>query len=212
MSVPRAARPAVALAAMLLAPGLPEARPGEIVRVERPRSSSGSRLRVCPLNPVAQERLTCYGREAPVPGTSYLLVDGTGAHGRVVARRVEPSAQDDCRLGYAHDVFVDGNLSLQDPSVSVLAIQGLEDGDRARVLAPRQRAPSGRADEQVWMAIDRDGDELADVLGTYRECPDEPGAPAAPPGKMLQALCLDYWTLRGGEWRKASSDVFFTCR
>lgn len=206
-----AARTAAALAlAAVLGGGAALARPGEVVRVERPRRFSGTSLRVCPVNPLVQDRLTCYGRLPPDPGTTYLLVDGKGVRGTVVARRVQPSEQDFCGLGYAHDVFVDGSLALEDASISV-AIQGLGGGE-ARVLTPRQRPPSGRADEQVWMAIDRDGDELADVIATYRECPDADGAPLPPPGKTLQALCLDYWVLRGGDWRQVSTDVFFACR
>lgn len=206
---------AVVLAAAAAVLGAPEAgaRPGEVVRVERPRGLSSTGLRLCPVNLSAQGRVTCFGERPPAPGTRFVLLDGEGSRGHVIARRVQPSEQDRCGLGYLHDVAIDGEISGGDLGVSV-AVQGLGEADDARVLpyGLRSRSPSGRDEDQVWMAIDRDGDDLADVLATYRECAAEPGMPLPPVGKTVQGLCLDYWALRRGEWRRLGSDVYYDCR
>lgn len=204
---------ALAAAASLVLAAAARAEPprsGEIVRVERPRFG-GSGLRVCPVDPVRRDRLTCYGSRAPRAGTRYAVLGMEGFRGHVEATSISPSDNDFCGLGVAHDVFVDG-LELAVADGIGVAVTGAELGPRSRLmLGARDVSPSGVEDEEVWMVIDRDGDEAPDIVATAYDCPEADDR-VAPPGKTLTKLCLDYWTRDGGPWRRVTRDIFYSCR
>ncbi|HTE56102.1 MAG TPA: hypothetical protein VK698_34860 [Kofleriaceae bacterium] len=200
------------------APAAPARRAGKVVRVERPRRRAAERVRVCPLTNPDGRRMTCFGGPAPEPGTRFALVDDVGVRGRGVAVRSQPSAQDYCKIGSAHDV----ELAYDDPRgldprpttgfPFTLAVQGVTLEDGARVMLDQQLRPSGRDLEQVWMAVDRDGDGEPDFAVTAFECSDEVrDLPIAPSGQRVSPYCLDYWLREEAGWTKVERYVFFNC-
>jgi hypothetical protein len=197
------------------APAPPAARrSGKVVRVERPRVRSAERVRICPLTNPDGRRMTCFGGPPPEPGTRFALVDDIG-----VAVQSQPSGQDYCRIGSAHEV----ELTYEEPQgleprpassfAFTLAVQGLAIAEGARVLMDQQQLrPSGREAEQVWMAIDRDGDGDADLAVTAFECSEQiRDLPIARSGQRVSPYCLDYWVREEVEWSKVERYVFFNC-
>ena len=193
-------------------------RPGKVVRVERPRVRAAERVRVCPLTNPDGRRMTCFGGTAPEPGTRFALVDDVGLRGHGLAVASQPSGQDYCKIGSAHEV----ELTYEEPHgldprptnafPFTLAVQGVLLEDGARVMMDQQLRPSGREVEQVWMAVDRDGDGDADLAVTAFECSAEVrDLPIAPSGQRVSPYCLDYWLRDEIEWTKAERYVFFNC-
>jgi hypothetical protein len=193
-------------------------RRGKVVRVERPRLRPAERIRVCPLTNPDGRRMTCFGGAPPRPGTRFALVDDVGLRGHGVAVQSLRSAQDHCRIGSAHEVEV---TYLEphglDPRPTnglpfTLGVQGIHLEQGARVMLDQQLRPSGREVEQVWMAVDRDGDGDADLAVTAFECSDQiRDLPIAPSGQRVSPFCLDYWMRDEVEWNKVERYVFFNC-
>jgi hypothetical protein len=193
-------------------------RSGKVVRVERPRLRAAERVRVCPLTNPDARRMTCFGGPAPEPGTRFALVDDVGVRGHGVALQSQPSGQDYCKVGSAHEVELNYESPHGlDPRPSTgfpftLAVQGVNLEEGARVMMDPQLRPSGRDAEQVWMAVDRDGDGDADLAVTAFECSDEVrDLPAAPSGQRVSPYCLDYWSREEVEWSRIERYVFFNC-
>jgi hypothetical protein len=200
------------------APPAASRRPGKVVRIERPRVRAGERVRVCPLTNPDGRRMTCFGGPPPEPGTRFALVDEIGLRGHGVAVQSQPSGQDYCRIGSAHEV----ELAYEEPQgleprptsgfSITLAVQGLTMSDGARVLMDQQLRPSRREVEQVWMAVDRDGDGDADLAVTAFECSEQiRDLPIARSGQRVSPYCLDYWVRDDVEWIKVERYVFFNC-
>jgi len=82
------------------------------------------------------------------------------------------------------------------------------DPNRARVLdrGHMPPSPSGAVDEDVWRAIDRDGDGAADILITRFGC-DSAGRPVsgAPP------YCVAIWTRTGARMTRTTQLNFAQC-
>jgi hypothetical protein len=193
-------------------------RPGKVVRVERPRRHSAERIRVCPLTSPESQRMTCFGGPAPEPGTRFALVDEVGLRGHGVALRAQPYGQEQCKFGSAHEV----ELTYEEPHgldprpqsgfPFTLAVQGVSLEQGARLVMDQQLRPSGREAEQVWMAVDRDGDGDADLAVTAFECSAEVrDLPIAPAGQRLSTYCIDYWMREVVEWSRVERYVFFNC-
>lgn len=169
-------------------------------------------VRVCPVNPLTTDRLVCYAQEPPASGARFALVNAKGYEGTFEAESIEPSDQDDCRLGTAHEVQLAG-AGLKNSQGVTLGVQGLEVGPAARVmLGSSEVSPSGRTGERVWLSLDLEGDDLPDMLSTAYDCQGPIDKPLAPAGKILTVLCIDYWLQRQGQWRKVNEDVFYNCR
>lgn len=162
--------------------------------------------------------MTCFGGGAPDPGTRFALVDDIGVRGYGTAIRSQESPQDYCKVGSAHDVELEyeGSHGL-DPRPTAgypftLAVQGVTLDEQARVVREEQLRPSGKDSEQVWMAVDRNGDGDADLAVTAFECTGEVRSlPHAPAGQRVAPYCLDYWLRDDVEWTKVDRYVFFTC-
>ena len=193
-------------------------RPGKVVRVERPRLRAAERIRVCPLTNPDGRRMTCFGGPPPEPDTRFALVDDVGLRGHGLAVQSQPSGQDYCKIGSAHEV----ELAYEEPQgldarpttgfPFTLAVEGVALAEGARVMMDQQLRPSGREIEQVWMAVDRDGDGDADLAVTAFECSDQVrDLPVAPSGQRVSPYCLDYWLRDDVEWTKVERYVFFNC-
>jgi hypothetical protein len=199
-------------------PGAAGRRSGKVVRVERPRLRAAERVRVCPLTNPDGRRMTCFGGPPPEPGTRFALIDDIGVRGHGVSLQSQPSGQDYCKIGSAHEV----ELTYEEPHgldprptsgfPFTLAVQGVPLEEGARVMMDQQLRPSGREAEQVWMAVDRDGDGDADLAVTAYECSDQVrDLPIAPSGQRVSPYCLDYWVRDEIEWTRAERYVFFNC-
>jgi hypothetical protein len=68
-------------------------------------------------------------------------------------------------------------------------------------------SPSGMPDDEVWRAIDRDGDGAADILITRYGC-DTSGRPAASAGSMF---CVDLWARTGARMTRTTQLNFALC-
>lgn len=162
--------------------------------------------------------MTCFGGTPPEPGSRYTLIDDSGVRGQGQVTQSQPSAQDDCKFGSVHDVELayDSAYGL-DPRPTTglpftLAVQGLSLAEGARVVVDQQLRPSAREIEQVWMAIDRDGDGDAELAVTAFECSDQVrDLLLAPSGQRVLPYCLDYWLREDVEWSKVERYVFFNC-
>lgn len=188
-----------------------------MVRVERPRAVAPDPVRLCPLINPDERRLVCYGGPAPELGTHFTLIDDQGVRGVATAERTEASSQDPCKLGSAHDVLVDYDeargLAPRPGFSFTVALSGVALEDGARVVRDVQlRSPSGKDAQQVWMAVDRNGDGEPDVAVTAFECSDQVhDLPVAPSGQQVHPYCLDYWVKEDVDWHRVNRDVFFTC-
>jgi hypothetical protein len=196
----------------------PRRRAGKIVRIDRPRMRAAERVRVCSLTNPEGRRMTCLGGSPPEPGTRFGLVDDLGLRGHGLAVRAQASGQDYCKNGSAHEV----ELTYEEPrgleprpgpgSPFTLAVQGVPLDEGARLVLDQQLRPSGREVEQVWMAVDRDGDGDADLAVTAFECSDQVrDLPLAASGQRVSPYCLDYWLRDGAQWSKVERYVFFNC-
>jgi hypothetical protein len=201
-------------------PASPAARRGRVERVERPRFAAATAVRICPMMPPADDRVTCYGGTQPNVGTTYQLVDEEGVRATARARSVEVAAQDPCRLRGMHDVLLDvvsGKVPRwgQGYNTTLLGVQGVALEPGARVLTdPTLRSPSGRDGDQIWVAIDRDGDARVDLAVTYADCSAEVRdlPRAAGVGQKVTPYCMDYWLRETGiDWRRANRDIYFAC-
>jgi hypothetical protein len=174
---------------------------------------------VCPVIGPREDRFTCYGGDAPAVGSEFVLLDQDGYRGRVQVTRTARAKPDPCDLGTIHDVFFDGAPAVTGSKARrgfvVVAVQGREvDLDRSRLVLETAglRSPSGRDDEQVWLAIDTGDGERPEALVTASDCSGRVAPPVVTaPGKTGMSYCLDYW-VRDGRWRRAGRDVYQSCR
>lgn len=193
----------------------PRHRHGRVVRIERPRRVEPDPVRLCMLTSPDEGKMMCYGQTPPLVGSALQMVSDSGVRGSGVVRDVGPSAFDPCRLGSAHDVTVEasGGLVSPAPTSYVVALQGVALGDDARLLPNPQIASPGRRDlEQVWIALDRDGDSAADWLTVVADCSGEVRSlPLSANGQRVTPYCIDYWLDDGSGWNRAGRDIFYQC-
>lgn len=64
---------------------------------------------------------------------------------------------------------------------------------------------------QTRLALDRDGDDTADVLITAYECRGEAPPPAGITGSISKIFCLDYWFAASGSWSRIRRDYYYIC-
>jgi hypothetical protein len=70
-------------------------------------------------------------------------------------------------------------------------------------------SPSGFSEEEVWRAVDRDGDGTADVLLTRYGC-DAAGRPATG-GPRGSTYCIDVWARTGARMTRTAQLNFAHC-
>jgi hypothetical protein len=90
-------------------------------------------------------------------------------------------------------------IGVIDPSLVVTRAHLL---DRGRLPS----SPSGMPDDEVWRAIDRDGDGAADILITRYGC-DASGRP----GSVGSAFCIDVWARTGARMTRTTQLNFALC-
>lgn len=188
----------VGLAVMLSATAAAAGPSGRVVRVER--SSARVAPRLCEVH---ADTGNCVGDE-PRVGQIVTVLD----EHRVIAevRIVEVTSSPTCPMLWTvktrtlHGTAADSDaIGVIDPSL---------DPGRARVLERSRMppSPSGAGDEEVWRAIDRDGDGTADILITRFGC-DAAGRPV--PGGT--ASCIDIWARTGARMTRTTQLNFALC-
>ena len=192
---------AVAIGTFALAPAraAPRTR-GKVVRVERARGSKEP-PKICDLR--SDKGGTCLGSE-PNIGDIVTVLDENGviADARIIeivpyATGTSASA---CNAWNIRTDVVRGDLS----AMTGRSI-GLVDRDihpqRAHVLKAElfPPPPSGRSEDTVVMAIDRDGDRIADLVLSQSQCDGTGGA------------CIDHWGRVGNRLTRIQQTNFASC-
>jgi hypothetical protein len=197
----------VALLALMMAPGT-EARPGRVVRVERPRALARTAPRLCQLAP-RELRGQCFGRP-PAVGEPAAVIDDSGVVAQLRVATVRET-RDPCGNVGLWDVsyeLVRGDPASR-PSYLMLAVFDLPLGPRAHLLTtPSDVAvPGGPAWAQTWSALDLDGDSDADFALVGYTC-DRDGTPQP---TARDAFCAEYWLSDAGTWTRLRVDVTAVC-
>jgi hypothetical protein len=187
----------------LPATGAPRVR-GKVVRIERARGTAAT-PRVCDVR--ADKGGTCLGSE-PVIGEVVTVLDETGviAEVRIVeAAAFSTGGTNPClSLWNIKTEVVRGDLA--SIPMRTIGIVDPEVHPRKGKMLPKEQfpsPPSGRSDEQVVVAVDRDGDRTADILLTQNQCD---GTSPIPGGS-----CIDEWARVGGRMIRVQQTNFATC-
>jgi hypothetical protein len=194
----------VLVAAVYVVPAMaaPRAR-GKVVRVERTRSATIA-PRICDVR--GDRGGTCLGTQ-PQLGDVVNLLDETGVVAQARIADVTPvsasSRTTTCESMWTiRTDVVRGDLSGLTPRTL-----GVVDPDlhlqRAH-LVPRDQlppSPTGRDDDTVLAAIDRDGDRTADLVLTQTTCEASLGG----------GLCLEQWARIDGRFKRVQQTNFASC-
>jgi hypothetical protein len=160
---------------------------GRVVRVVR----AGGKAQVAPrLCEIRGDGGTCVGDE-PRRGEVVMVLDDRHVIAEVQileSRLYAPGCQTlwTVKTRALHGATADGDgIGVIDPAVNPIRAHTLDKNHRPRT-------PSGQPGEDVWQAIDRDGDGTADILSTRYSC-DPSGKPVA----GAPAYCIDIWARPG---------------
>jgi hypothetical protein len=173
---------------------------GRVIRVER---TGGSNVapRLCE---VRGDAGTCVGDE-PKPGQTVIFLDERRVVAEVQIVEAVSAAASCPTLWTVKTRAVRGNLAdsdgigVIDPSLNPGRARSLE-----RTHLPS--APSGLSGEEVWRAIDRDGDGTADIVFTRYSC-DASGKPVA----TGSAYCIDIWARMRAKMIRTTQLNFAQC-
>jgi len=182
------------------APGAAAAPSGRVVRVER---SGGSRIppRLCEIH---GDTGNCVGDE-PRPGQTVAVMD---EHHVVAEVQVVEAASfsPSCPMLWTIKTRPMRGAAADTDGIGV--IDASLDLGRAHLLdrGRMPSSPSGLPDDEVWRAIDRDGDGAADILVTRYGC-DSAGR-ATTTGSTF---CIDLWARTGARMTRTTQLNFALC-
>jgi len=187
----------------LSAAAAPRAK-GKVVRVERQRGTAVT-PRVCDVR--ADKAGTCLGPE-PQIGEVIIVLDENGviAEARITeAVAFSTGGSNACQsLWNIKTEVVRGDLTTI--PLRTIGVVDPEVHPRKGRMLPKEQfppPPSGRSDEQVVVAVDRDGDRTADIVLTQNSCD---GSSAVQGGS-----CIDEWARVNGRLIKVQQTNFATC-
>jgi hypothetical protein len=185
------------------ATGAPRAK-GKVVRVERQRGTAVT-PRVCDVR--ADKAGTCLGPE-PALGELITVLDENGVIAEVritEAVAFSTGGTNACQsLWNIKTEIVRGDLA--SIPLRTIGVVDPEVHPRKGRMMPKEQfpaPPSGRNDEQVVVAVDRDGDRTADIVLTQNTCD---GVSPVPGGS-----CIDEWARINGRLVKVQQTNFATC-
>lgn len=180
----------------------PRAR-GKVVRVERTRSSKAV-PRICDVR--GDRSGTCLGSQ-PQIGDLVNVLDESGVIAQARILEITPftaggqASTCDSMWNIRTDVVRGDLAGLTSRTV------GLVDADlhpqRAHLL-PRDQLPpppTGRDDETVMVAVDRDDDGAPDLVLTQTTCEASLGG----------GMCIDQWTRSDGRFKRVQQTDFASC-
>lgn len=176
--------------------------PGRVERIERSGASAGSAPRLCEIRGDAG---TCVGEE-PRVGQTVVMVDERhpAAEVQIIeATSVVPS----CANLWSVKTRTLRGSEAAGSGIGVIAA-GVHPG-RAHVLdrGHTPPSPSGHPAEDVWRAIDGDGDGRADLVITRYNCDPAGRAVASGP-----TYCIDVWSRTAPELGSAAAPMTRTTR
>ena len=173
---------------------------GRVVRVER---SGGSRIapRLCDIH---GETGNCVGDE-PHAGQTVVMLDDRRVIAEVQIVEATSFSPSCPTLWSVKTRLVRGALNDSD---GLGVIDAGLDVNRAHLI-DRSRlpsSPSGSPDDEVWRAIDRDGDGAADIVITRYSC-DASGRPTTGGA----TYCVDLWARTGARMTRTTQLNFALC-
>ena len=181
-------------------PPAPRAPSGRVVRVERTGIS-----RIAPrLCDIHGDTGNCVGDE-PRPGQVVVVLDEHHVVAEVqILEAVSFSAS--CAMLWTVKTRILRGSTLEGDGIGVID-PGLDPG-RAHLIdrAHLPGSPSGSPDDEVWRAIDRDGDGAADILITRYNC-DASGRSTS----TSVTSCLDLWARTGARMTRTTQLNFALC-
>lgn len=185
----------------------PKAKVGRIVRVARGGTMRSHEPLFCSMNG-GGDRGQCYVRSPKVGDEGYMVERyGGGVTGKVRVTSVEP--QQDCGSGpqqhfFEYDV-VEGNYDGE--SDWVVFDTGI-DPDKGKSADGDTPLPDGSGGQNVWLALDRDGDGGADMLTSVYSC----DGPSQPTPRYSSLYCFEYWEAGAGRpWTMIRQDLYQPC-
>ena len=191
---------ACSLAALGLSPAALAGPSGRVVRIER---SGGSPIppRLCEIHGDAGN---CVGEE-PRPGQTVAVLDERRVVAEVQILEATSFLPSCPMLWTVKTRLVRGAIPDND-GIGVID-PGLDLG-RAHLINRTRlpSSPSGMPDDEVWRAIDRDGDGAADILITRYGC-DAEGHPAS----ATSTFCIDLWARTGARMTRTTQLNFALC-
>jgi hypothetical protein len=184
---------ACSLAALGLSPAALAGPSGRVVRVER---SGGSPIppRLCEIHGDAGN---CVGDE-PHAGQTVAVLDEHRVVAQVQILEATSFSRSCPMLWTVKTQLLRGAVPDSD---GIGVIDPSLDLGRAHLINRSQlpSSPSGMPDDQVWRAIDRDGDGAADILITRYGC-DASGRPIS----SGNPLCIDLWARTGARMTRTT--------
>jgi hypothetical protein len=177
---------------------------GRVVRVERVGAGSAVAPRLCEIR---GDNGTCVGDEPRVGQTVFVLDEH-----RVVAEAQVVEAAN--VVATCPNLWTIKTRALRGAAIGTGGSDGIGvidpaiHSNRARVVDKNHLpiSPSGVPAEEVWRAIDRDGDGTADVLITRYSC-DGTGRPVT----GGSTYCIDVWARIGPRMIRATQLNFAQC-
>jgi hypothetical protein len=174
---------------------------GRVIRVERTGAGAKVAPRLCE---VRGDSGTCVGEE-PKAGQTVVVLDERHVVAEVQIIEAASLVTSCANLWTVktraiHGTTADGEgIGVIDPAINP---------SRARVLGKDHlpASPSGQAGDEVWRAIDRDGDGTADILITHFNC-DAAGRPAT----GGSTSCIDVWSQLGARMARTTQLNFAQC-
>lgn len=174
---------------------------GRVIRVERTGGNSNVAPRLCEIRGNAG---MCVG-EQPKAGQTVVVLDEHRAVAELQIVDATSAAASCANLWAVKTRAIRGGASdgeatgVIDPAINP---------SRARVLDKHHTpaSPSGLSEDEVWRAIDRDGDGVGDILITRYSC-DSSGKPAT--GGVTS--CVDIWARIGAKMIRTVQINFAQC-
>lgn len=180
----------------------PSGRPsGRVIRVERVGGGSQVAPRLCE---VRGDTGTCVG-DQPTAGQRVVVIDERHVVAEVQIVEAASFVTSCANLWTVKTRAVRG-ATADSEGIGVID-PGLNPA-RARVLDKNHlpASPSGLSGDEVWRAIDRDGDGTADILITRYSC-DSAGKPVTGGGTS----CIDVWARLSGRMTRTTQLNFAQC-
>lgn len=182
-------------------------RAGKVVRIERRSRGPDGIPRYCDVRDDGQGPVgTCLGTQ-PTLGAVVDMVDDVRVFAQV--RITEATLFQNCKGIWT----IKGSLQHGDlNAVGTGRALGLIDGGLDVRTAHRipndlgRTAPSGRTDERVFAAVDRDGKGNEDVVITQYVCD-----PQGQPNATGMAQCMDVYSRTGGRLSRAQQTIIAGC-
>jgi hypothetical protein len=173
---------------------------GRVVRVERVSGGSQIAPRLCEIR---GDTGTCVG-EQPRAGQMVLVIDDSHVVAEVEVIEVASFV---ARCANLWTVKTRARRGAAADAEGIGVIDASIDPSRARVIDKTHTPPSPSGDgDEVWRAIDRDGDGTADVLFTRYPC-DRAGTPVT----GAAAYCIDIWSRGGARMTRTAQLNFSQC-